>query len=192
MDTKSRSAMLAEKAQSSKSSLRESAFSHGSTPVWYKWQPTGPFVLLHLISNKQEQMRLSFTLEERNLTSAHKQPIDNWARIEERLELCEKVDPRLRWYWLHPNGFLLYFPYLEVGKLCKSYYCMHSSFLEFDVWVTSLTTNDVACVIVIGWKQQRDECDPWPRNHQMPKKFPLQLSLSLTGLQVFILSTQLK
>lgn len=133
MDTKSRSAMLAEKAQSSKSSLRESAFSHGSTPVWYKWQPTGPFVLLHLISNKQEQMRLSFTLEERNLTSAHKQPIDNWARIEERLELCEKVDPRLRWYWLCPNGFLLYFPYLEVGKLCKNYYCIvHSLSLMFE------------------------------------------------------------
>lgn len=172
MDTKGRRALLAEKARSSKSSLRERAFAHGSTPVWYKWQPTEPFVLLHLISNKQEQMRLSFTLEERNLTSAHKQPIDNWARLQHRSTLgtvwkgwSDRGRDDIGYALM---GSCCIFHVLKLANYARIIIA-YSSILEFEVWVTRLTTSDFACVNLIGWKHQGDEFDPWPRNHQMPR-----------------------
>lgn len=71
----------------------------------------------------KNKMRLSFTLKEWNLTSPHKQPIDNCAGLRHRGSLgtvwkgwsvtghigCPDVRV----------GILLYFPYLQVGKLSK-------------------------------------------------------------------------
>lgn len=105
--------------------------------------------------------------------------------IEACLELCEKVDLRSRWYRLRPNGFLLYFPCLEVGQLCKNYHGIVqslSSRLEWQGW------RPVTLLVSI-WLAESTKGTSVTLGRETIKcqgsKFPLLLSLSFnwfTGL----------
>lgn len=128
--------------------------SHLCAYIWY-------------LMNKNK-MRLSFTLKEWNLTSPHKQLIDNWPGLRRRSSLGTVLKG------LTAMGHIRC-PDVRLGSYCIFHILklanlpLHNSFHEQVIWVTRLRTNAVASINSIGLEKRGEGHNPWPRNYRMPK-----------------------
>lgn len=154
--------------------------SHLCAHIWY-------------LINKNK-MRLSFTLKERNLTSSHKHPIDNWAGLHHRSSLGTvwkgwSASERIGC----PDVLLVSRCIFHILKLANwaTYHYIALSFNFIVVWVTRLSTNGITWI----WLQE-PKGRAWPLAEKQPNAKVIshasKFKIVLTGVLAFISSTQLK